>query len=166
VQRPFATTTNRIFSAVLRRGGVLKHLTWVLLAGCLPYAAPVFARAPRMPAHPSRVGPVDVAVQPMRSDEIPENAVMIDYEFGNRTDRSLEIDMGSPLVELDGEPASLWDPRDEVQIRRMGPAVLGHERLVYIGRGAAHAEVCVTLLNFVMGVHDDERRCFDLRSLQ
>jgi hypothetical protein len=109
---------------------MIRVLPLLLCAGCVGF------HEPGRIDHAVTVGPVDIAVQRVYYPETPADGVMLDYRFGNRTDRGVPIDLGHVRVDIDGMPATLYDPRGEVHPERLGPMGEGHERIVYLSNAA------------------------------
>jgi hypothetical protein len=116
------------------------RLALLLCMGC------VAAHSEGMLPHAVQVGSVDFEITRVYYAETPDHGVMLDYRFGNRSDRGTPVDLGAFQVNIDGHMASLYDPHLEIHRLRLGPLGQGHERIVYLSNAPGPPmSVCVTL---------------------
>jgi hypothetical protein len=130
---------------------VATRMRWLVLVGlaACSYTPGSYAFHGRsFPGQRVTLGCLDVSID-RRLDM--EGRPVLDYQFGNRCDSSIVVDLARvPVVgrTTTGDEVALaaWDPNDEISAARLGARQAGGEALAYetpAKDGKAFAQVCV-----------------------
>jgi hypothetical protein len=144
----------------------MRWLVLVGLAACsyTPGSYAFYGRS--FPGQRVTVGCLDMSID-RRLDM--EGRPVLDYQFGNRCDSSVVVDLAHvPVVgrTMAGDEVALaaWDPNHEINAARLGARQAGGEALAYesLDEGQAFAQVCVDVATLA-GQREPKWICFASR---
>jgi hypothetical protein len=145
----------------------MRVLILVTIAGC-SYSPDSFSYpGRRFPGQRVTVGCLDVAVD--RRADMPENTAVIDYQFGNRCDEPVVIDLGRVPVfgrTASGEERYLtpYDPAMELRALKLDARQAGGEAIAY-PTTEAMLQICVDAAAISESTKQERYMCFGTKQV-
>jgi hypothetical protein len=145
----------------------MRVLILVTIAGC-SYSPDSFSYpGRRFPGQRVTVGCLDVAVD--RRADMPENTAVIDYQFGNRCDEPVVIDLGRVPVfgrTASGEERYLtpYDPAMEIRALKLDARQAGGEAIAY-PTTEAMLQICVDAAAISESTKQERYMCFGTKQV-